>query len=105
MNTKMKTILGVTALAVVPLLSGSALAGPSSNVAYTVDTINMVKNAAANRIDFAVTKVVSDIETLRGMDHMRMTPLDRSRNISSITPPTISISIGNCQLYFDVPRW
>lgn len=45
MNTKMKTILGVTALAVAPLLSASALAGPSSNVAYTVDTINMVKNA------------------------------------------------------------
>lgn len=38
--------------------------------------VNMVKNAAANRIDFAVTKVVSDIETLKGMDHMRMTPLD-----------------------------
>ena len=38
--------------------------------------VNMVKNAAANRIDFAVTKVVSDIEALKGMDNMRMTPLD-----------------------------
>jgi peptide/nickel transport system substrate-binding protein len=38
--------------------------------------VNMVKNAAANRIDFAVTKVVSDIETLKGIDFMRMTPLD-----------------------------
>lgn len=38
--------------------------------------VNMVKNAAAGRIDFAVTKVVSDIEALKGMDNMRMTPLD-----------------------------
>jgi peptide/nickel transport system substrate-binding protein len=38
--------------------------------------VNMTKNAAANRIDFAVTKVVSDIETLNGLDFMRMTPLD-----------------------------
>lgn len=38
--------------------------------------VNMVKNAAANRIDFSITKVVSDIEALRDMDHMRMTPLD-----------------------------
>ena len=38
--------------------------------------VNMVKNAAANRIDFAVTKVVSDIEALKGMDNMRMTPLE-----------------------------
>jgi peptide/nickel transport system substrate-binding protein len=38
--------------------------------------VNMVKNAAANRIDFAVTKVVSDIEALKGLDFMRMTPLD-----------------------------
>jgi peptide/nickel transport system substrate-binding protein len=36
--------------------------------------VNMVKNAAANRIDFAVTKVVSDIEALNGMDFMRKTP-------------------------------
>jgi peptide/nickel transport system substrate-binding protein len=36
----------------------------------------MTKNAAANRIDFAVTKVVSDIETLKGIDFMRMTPLN-----------------------------
>jgi peptide/nickel transport system substrate-binding protein len=38
--------------------------------------VNMTKNAAANRIDFAVTKVVSDIETLKGLDFMRMTPLN-----------------------------
>jgi peptide/nickel transport system substrate-binding protein len=38
--------------------------------------VNMVKNASANRIDFAVTKVVSDIEALKGLDFMRMTPLD-----------------------------
>ena len=47
MNTKMKTILGVTALALAPMLSGSVQAGPSSNVAYTVDTINMIKSADA----------------------------------------------------------
>jgi peptide/nickel transport system substrate-binding protein len=28
------------------------------------------------RIDFAVTKVVGDIEALKGMDNMKMTPLD-----------------------------
>lgn len=38
--------------------------------------VNMVKNASAHRIDFAVTKVVSDIEALKGLDFMRMTPLD-----------------------------
>ncbi|RYE10720.1 MAG: peptide ABC transporter substrate-binding protein [Hyphomicrobiales bacterium] len=38
--------------------------------------VNMVKNAAANRIDFAVTKVVSDIEAIKALPHMRMTPLD-----------------------------
>jgi peptide/nickel transport system substrate-binding protein len=38
--------------------------------------VNMTKNAAAGRIDFAVTKVVSDIEALKGMDNMKMTPLD-----------------------------
>ena len=38
--------------------------------------VNMVKNAAANRIDYAVTKVVSDIEAIKTMDFMRMTPLD-----------------------------
>jgi peptide/nickel transport system substrate-binding protein len=38
--------------------------------------VNMVRNAAANRIDFAVTKVVSDIEALKAIDFMRMTPLD-----------------------------
>jgi len=37
---------------------------------------NMTKNAAAGRIDFAVTKVVGDIEALKGMDNMKMTPLD-----------------------------
>ena len=37
---------------------------------------NMTKNAAAGRIDFAVTKVVADIEALKGMDNMKMTPLD-----------------------------
>jgi peptide/nickel transport system substrate-binding protein len=38
--------------------------------------VNMVKNAAAHRIDFAITKVVSDIEALNALDFMRMTPLD-----------------------------
>lgn len=38
--------------------------------------VNMTKNAAAGRIDFAVTKVVGDIEALKGMDNMKMTPLD-----------------------------
>jgi peptide/nickel transport system substrate-binding protein len=38
--------------------------------------VNMTKNAAAGRIDFAVTKVVSDIEAIKGMDNMKMTPLD-----------------------------
>lgn len=38
--------------------------------------VNMVRNAAANRIDFAVTKVVSDIEALNAIDFMRMKPLD-----------------------------
>ena len=36
----------------------------------------MVKNASANRIDFAVTKVVSDIEAIKALDFMRLTPLD-----------------------------
>ena len=38
--------------------------------------VNMVKNASAHRIDFAVTKVVSDIEAIKALDFMRMTPLD-----------------------------
>jgi peptide/nickel transport system substrate-binding protein len=38
--------------------------------------VNMVKNASANRIDFAVTKVVSDIEAIKALDFMRLTPLD-----------------------------
>lgn len=38
--------------------------------------VNMVKNAAANRIDFAVTKVVSDIEAIKALDFMRLTPLN-----------------------------
>jgi peptide/nickel transport system substrate-binding protein len=38
--------------------------------------VNMVRNAAANRIDFAITKVVSDIEAINALDFMRMTPLD-----------------------------
>jgi len=38
--------------------------------------VNMVKNASANRIDFAVTKVVSDIQAIKALDFMRLTPLD-----------------------------
>ena len=38
--------------------------------------VNMVKNASANRIDFAVTKVVSDITAIKELPFMRMTPLD-----------------------------
>ena len=38
--------------------------------------VNMVKNAAANRIDFAITKVVSDIEAIKALDFMQLTPLD-----------------------------
>ncbi len=37
---------------------------------------NMVKNAAAHRIDFAITKAVSDLETLKTLDFMKLTPLD-----------------------------
>lgn len=38
--------------------------------------VNMVKNAAAHRIDFAITKVVSDIEAIKELDFMRLTALD-----------------------------
>jgi len=38
--------------------------------------VNMVKNAAANRIDMAITKVVSDIEAIKALDFMQLTPLD-----------------------------
>lgn len=38
--------------------------------------VNMVKNASANRIDFAVTKVVSDIQAIKALDFMRLTPLN-----------------------------
>jgi peptide/nickel transport system substrate-binding protein len=38
--------------------------------------VNMVKNAAAHRIDFAITKVTSDVEALKGMDWMKLTPMD-----------------------------
>lgn len=38
--------------------------------------VNMVKNAAAKRIDFAITKVTSDVEALKGMDWMKLTPMD-----------------------------
>lgn len=38
--------------------------------------VNMVKNASANRIDMAITKVVSDIEAIKGLDFMQLTPLD-----------------------------
>ncbi|MBI4921408.1 MAG: peptide ABC transporter substrate-binding protein [Devosia nanyangense] len=37
---------------------------------------NMVKNAAAHRIDFAITKAVNDLETLKTLDFMKLTPLD-----------------------------
>jgi peptide/nickel transport system substrate-binding protein len=38
--------------------------------------VNMVKNAAANRIDFAITKVTSDVKALKDMPHMKLTPMD-----------------------------
>jgi len=38
--------------------------------------VNMVKNAAANRIDFAITKVTSDVKALEEMPHMKLTPMD-----------------------------
>jgi len=38
--------------------------------------VNMVRNAIANRIDFAITKVVSDIEAIEALDFMRLVPMD-----------------------------
>ena len=42
----------------------------------TGETLAEVAACDSTDVDFAVTKVVSDIEALKGMDNMRMTPLD-----------------------------
>ena len=38
--------------------------------------VNMVKNAQAGRIDFAITKVTSDVKALEAMPNMKLTAMD-----------------------------
>lgn len=38
--------------------------------------VNMVKNAAAGRIDLAMTKVTSDVKAIEAMPNMKLTPMD-----------------------------